>query len=226
MVPSTDATLTRPGMWADGSLPCICGMPIARKFSGTDGNYQKTLELPGIGTVSGFTGRQIPRKPFASHELNDADATLPVWLRHREFDVVELSRTCRSVRRITRRQVWFTSATAPGCRCSSPDAGTWLWEGASGAALCLWRIQHLDHAELLTGEPAGMEQGGLYCVPNLRGGEFKRNGASGGDRCGSRNVFDDSIGAANEWLVKERRTTPRQPAIAGGSNGACWSGRR
>jgi prolyl oligopeptidase len=69
-----------------------------------------------------------------------------------------------------------------------------------------------------------IERGGLYAVPCLRGGgEYGRSWHEAGTRERKQNVFDDAIAAA-EWLVAQGRTTPRQLAIRGRSNGGLLVG--
>jgi prolyl oligopeptidase len=64
-----------------------------------------------------------------------------------------------------------------------------------------------------------LEQGGVYAVPNLRGGgEFGEDWHRAGMLEKKQNVFDDYIGAA-EWLIANDYTRPGRLAIEGGSNG-------
>ena len=69
-----------------------------------------------------------------------------------------------------------------------------------------------------------IEKGGIYAIPNLRGGgEYGEDWHRGGMMLKKQNVFDDFIGAA-EYLVKEGWTTPAHLAITGGSNGGLLVG--
>ena len=69
-----------------------------------------------------------------------------------------------------------------------------------------------------------MENGGIYAVPNLRGGgEYGKKWHDAGTKQQKKNVFEDFI-AAGEYLQKNGYTSPKFMALSGRSNGGLLVG--
>jgi prolyl oligopeptidase len=184
------------------------------------------VELPGLGTVTGFAGRSDDDETFFSFTSYTAPAriyrhepatgaTALTWAPELKFDPGAYQT----------RQVFFASRDGTQVPMFivhrndiAPDGDnpTYLY-GYGGFNISL--TPAFDPARLVW-----LEQGGVLAVANLRGGgEYGEAWHQAGSRARRQNVFDDFIAAA-EWLIDNRWTSRQRLAIGGGSNGGLLVG--
>ncbi|MBD1556337.1 S9 family peptidase [Vibrio sp. S9_S30] len=191
-----------------------------------NGEKVRDIELPGLGCVSGFSGR------FDSKELYYSFTNFIVASSGYRFDpetgVTELyhrSQCQIDSDRLESKQVFYTSkdgTRVPVTICyrkgleRNGDNPTMLY-GYGGFNVSL----EPRFSPLVA---TWIEMGGVYAVANLRGGgEYGKAWHIAGTKLQKQNVFDDFISAA-EYLIDEGYTSPEKLAIHGGSNGGLLVG--
>jgi len=191
-----------------------------------DGLHLETVDLPGIGTASGFAGRTDDPETFFRYESYDTPSTI------NRFDVVSGEVTV-----FKKAEVDFDS--------DDYVVEQVFYESKDGTRIPMFLTYRKDivadgnRPTMLYGyggfnismKPgfsitrlAWMEMGGIYAVANLRGGgEYGEEWHKAGTKLDKQNVFDDFI-AAGEYLIAENYTNPGKLAIFGGSNGGLLVG--
>ncbi len=185
------------------------------------GDLVKDLPLPGIGSVSGLTGRPEDAEMFVAFSSFLYPTTILRYdFRRGTFEVFKQSKLDFDASRYTTRQVFYRSkdgTRVPMFITHRKDLvldgqNPTLLYGYGGFNISLtpsfqaWRLLWL-------------EQGGVYAVANLRGGsEYGEEWHRAGTLERKQNVFDDFIAAA-EWLIANKYTNRSKLAINGGSNG-------
>ena len=199
--------------------------PRIKQYSAT-GKYLGDVKLPGIGSVLGFSGRWQDDEAFfsytsfvepqAGYRYQVATGREEVWFRPNiplnpvNFEVKQVWYESRDKTRVpmfvvhkkglaldSNRPVFLTGYG--GFNVSKTPA--------FAQAAVIWA-----------------EMGGVFAVPNLRGGaEFGEKWHHGGMFEKKQNVFDDFIGAAG-WLIANHYTKPERIAIQGTSNGGLLVG--
>jgi prolyl oligopeptidase len=186
------------------------------------GKPLREVELPGLGSVEGFTGRRKDRETFFSFSSFTAPGTIyrydletgrsTVFRRPeiRGFDAgqYETKQVFFPSKDGTRIPMFLTYKKGLKLDGSNP---TYLY-GYGGFNVSV--VPAFSTAHLVW-----MERGGVYAVANLRGGgEYGEDWHQAGMKLKKQNVFDDFI-AASEWLIANGYTSRRRLAIAGYSNG-------
>jgi len=196
------------------------------RFFSLAGRPVGELQLPGLGSVAGLGGRRTDRETFYSYTSFTTPATIyRLDLESRKGELFRRPQLPADLEIYRTEQVFYPSkdgTRVPMFLTCNPElsAGSrrpTLLYGYGGFNISL--TPSFSVANLVW-----MEMGGLYAVPNLRGGgEYGEEWHQAGTRLNKQNVFDDFIAAA-EWLIENRYTQPRRLAIAGGSNGGLLVG--
>ncbi|MCJ7696586.1 MAG: prolyl oligopeptidase family serine peptidase, partial [Anaerolineaceae bacterium] len=190
------------------------------------GELISTIELPGLGTITGFHGKTTDTETFYAY----TDTTTPSTIYR--YDLIK--RTNNLFRRpkivfdpaeFITEQVFITSKDGTqvpmfishkkGLK-KTGDLPTYLF-GYGGFNIAIpvnFKVPIL----------VWMELGGVYAQVQLRGGsEYGESWHLGGMKENKQNVFDDFISAA-EWLIKKEYTCREKLAVAGRSNGGLLIG--
>jgi prolyl oligopeptidase len=196
------------------------------KLFSRDGVLARELDLPGIGTVSGFGGRRSDTETFYSFsgftvpgtiyrlDLAGGQSSLfrepKVDFRPNDFETHQVFYQSRDGTRVP-----MFIAHRKGLKQNGSNPA--LLYGYGGFNISLTPAFSLANL-------VWMELGGVYAQPTLRGGgEYGEDWHRAGMKLNKQNVFDDFIAAA-QWLVDNRYTRPKRLAISGGSNGGLLVG--
>ncbi len=190
------------------------------------GHKIREIKLPGVGTAGGFGGKTEDKELFFSftnyitpnslYKLNPKEGTYQLyWKPKIDFNSDDYES----------KQVFYTSKDGTkipmiisykkGLELNGKNP-TILY-GYGGFNISLTPSFSIPNA-------VWMELGGVYAVPNIRGGgEYGRKWHDAGTKLNKQNVFDDFI-AAGEYLINKKYTSNKYLAIRGGSNGGLLVG--
>lgn len=191
-----------------------------------DGTFVRDVDLPGIGTAAGFGGKRTDIETFYSftsfttpgavyrYDLTKGQSTL---IRQPKVDFnpadFETKQVFYSSKDGTRVPMFISHRKGLALNGENP---TYLF-GYGGFNISLTPTFSVPNL-------VWMEMGGVFALPNLRGGgEYGEEWHQGGMKLKKQNVFDDFI-AASEWLVANKYTSSEKLAIGGGSNGGLLVG--
>ncbi|EDX77219.1 peptidase, S9A (prolyl oligopeptidase) family, N-terminal beta-propeller domain protein [Coleofasciculus chthonoplastes PCC 7420] len=196
------------------------------KIFDLNGAFVREVELPGIGSAGGFGGKRYDTETFYVFTSFTTPATIY------RYDMVTGERSLFRQPTVDfdptqyeTRQVFYRSKDGTqvpmfithkkGLRLDGNNP-TYLY-GYGGFNISLTPSFSISNL-------VWMEMGGVYAIPNLRGGgEYGEDWHQAGIKLNKQNVFDDFISAA-EWLIENHYTRPQKLAIGGGSNGGLLVG--
>ncbi len=184
------------------------------------------VELPGHGTVKGFSGPSDATETFFSYsDFTTPPAVYRFDRQTRRTTVMHVPAVPFDPRNFQSTQVFYSSKDGTRVpmtivrRKGTPPGrpGPAVLYGYGGFNISLLPRYSVSRM-------AWLEAGGTYAVANLRGGgEYGEAWHEAGTKLNKQHVFDDFIAAA-EWLIENDYTTPNQLAIWGGSNGGLLVG--
>ena len=190
------------------------------------GNLVREVSLPGPGSASGFSGKKEEKElyfsftnyntPGASYKFDvETGQYESYWKPEIDFDPgqYESRQVFYNSKDGTRIPMMITFKKGLELNGKNPT----ILYGYGGFNISLT-------PSFSTVNAIWLEQGGVYAVPNIRGGgEYGKQWHIAGTKTSKQNVFDDFIAAA-EFLIKEGYTSPEFLAIRGGSNGGLLVG--
>jgi prolyl oligopeptidase len=227
IIPESQATLTHVSAVNDQFIGDYLQDAHSQiKIFKLDGTWLRDVDLPGLGTASGFGGLRKDRETFYLYSSFTMPGTVyrldlvsgqskifrqpKVDFRPEDYETKQVF--CRS-KDGTRVPLFITSRKGLSLNGKNP---TYLY-GYGGFNISLTPNFSVPNM-------VWMEMGGVYAQAILRGGgEYGEEWHQGGMKLKKQNVFDDFIGTA-EWLIAKGYTSKEKLAIGGGSNGGLLVG--
>ena len=191
-----------------------------------DGKLVREIQLPGIGTASGFGGKRNQSSFFYTFTSYTYPPTIFSYdIATGISTVFRKTETAFDSEAYETRQVFFTSKDGTKVPMFITGKKGFQLNGANPVLLYGYGGFNIAQTPGFSISNAfWLEQGGLYVVVNLRGGsEYGEAWHQGGMLSNKQNVFDDFIGAA-EYLIANNYTNKNLLAIRGGSNGGLLVG--
>jgi prolyl oligopeptidase len=196
------------------------------KLFDLSGRFIREVEFPGIGSATGFGGKRGDTETFYSFSSFATPTSIFRYdLLTGKSELFRQSKVKFDPADYEVHQVFYNSqdgtripmfiAHKKGLK-QDGNNPTLLY-GYGGFAISLTPTFSVTRL-------AWMEMGGVFAMPNLRGGgEYGEEWHQAGTKLKKQNVFDDFIAAA-EWLIANKYTQPSKLAIQGGSNGGLLVG--
>lgn len=191
-----------------------------------DGTLTRTIDLPGIGTAGGFSGKKEDAFVFYGFSsFNIPPTSYKYTIAEGKSELYRQTEVQFDVNQFTVEQVFYPSKDGTKVPMFLVYKKGLKRDG--NAPTLLYAYGGFNISVTPGFSPSNillMEQGGIYALANIRGGgEYGEKWHKGGMLEKKQNVFDDFIAAA-EYLVSEKYTSPKKIAISGGSNGGLLVG--
>lgn len=196
------------------------------KVFNLDGAFQRTIELPGLGTATGFGGRRTDAETFYSFS---SFATPPSIFR---YDLEKSRSTEFRKSKVKFKpedyevdQVFYSSKDGTKVPLFITHKKGLVLDGTNPTLLYGYGGFNISLTPAFSASRiAWLELGGVYAQANLRGGgEYGQDWHKAGTKQHKQNVFDDFIAAA-QYLIDKKYTRSDRLAIQGGSNGGLLIG--
>ncbi len=197
----------------------------ARVFR-TDGSPVRDVTFPGLGSAFGFNGRRDSTEVFYSWtSINTPPSVYKYDLKSGESVLWKSPKMTFKPEDYVVKQVFYESKDKTRIPMFIAHRKEVRLDG--NRPTLLYGYGGFKISLTPTYSPARiawMERGGVFAMPNLRGGgEYGEAWHHAGTGKLKQNVFDDFIAAA-EWLIANKYTTPAKLAISGASNGGLLVG--
>lgn len=195
-------------------------------FFDLKGNFVREMELPTVGTLSGFSGK--PNENTAFYGFTSFTFPSTIFKYNIETGVSELYKASEvdfAPENYEVEQVFYKSKDGTSIPMFIVHKKGIEMDGNNPTVLYGYGGFNISLSPYFSISRAGfIEQGGIYVVANLRGGgEYGEAWHEAGIKLQKQNVFDDFIYAA-KWLIKNKYTSSDKLAIMGGSNGGLLVG--
>jgi len=191
-----------------------------------DGNLVRDVDLPGVGTVGGFGAKKEEKTLYYSFTNYVSPGTIYKYdIESGTSELYNKPDIDFDSEKYQSQQIFFTSKDGTKIPMIITHKKGLELNGKNPTILYAYGGFNISLTPSFSiANAVWMEQGGIYAVPNLRGGgEYGKDWHDAGIKMKKQNVFDDFIAAA-EYLIKEKYTSSDYLAIRGGSNGGLLVG--
>ncbi|MBJ2145745.1 S9 family peptidase [Vibrio sp. IB15] len=190
------------------------------------GNLVREIHLPGLGTASGLGGKKEQTQLYYTFTNYVTPPTIFSFdIESGSLEVYQRSESPFESDKFESKQVFYTSKDGTQVPMLISYKKGLKLDGNNPTMLYAYGGFNVSLTPSFSGTVGSwLELGGVYAVPNLRGGgEYGKAWHKAGTQQQKQNVFDDFIAAA-EFLIAENYTSSDKLAIRGGSNGGLLVG--